>query len=193
MNWKLFLNPFEKYEARILLVFGFIFFFIGSFLAAHFSFSFDGALDLHRVTATSLPQALKENLINVLLIVVTLFILGIAINRKTRFVDMLNGVLIFRIPFYFALLLNSIPVVRTTQEELLENIKDLENFEIQKVGILLLAGLATLLFLVYSIILLFNGFRTAVNAKRWQHYLLFAIVLLFTEIVSKIFYENQLL
>lgn len=192
MNWTIFWNPFKCYETKKMLVLGLVFFFIGSWLASQFDFTFDGVLDLHSVAKVNLVRALQENAINVALLSVLVFVVGIIINSRTRVVDVLNAVLIFRIPFYVAILFSSIPFVRKAQEGILENLKDLSHFQLEALQIitLLAFSLVILLLLTYAIILLFNGFKTATNAKTWQHYILFAVALLVAEIVSKILIQE---
>ena len=48
-------------------------------------------------------------------------------------------------------------------------------------------SIATILLLVYAIVLLTNGFKTATNLKKWQNYIWFAVALIIGEIVSKMF------
>jgi hypothetical protein len=55
-----------------------------------------------------------------------------------------------------------------------------------EIALLAASSLLSLIVLVWSIILLYNGFKTATNAKEIKHNLYFAIVLIVSEILSKI-------
>lgn len=186
--FKMFINPFCRYSALSLFVVGLFSFVVGTLLAYCFSVSFDGVLDVHVAKGMTLVRALKENMLNVVLLTLLLLTLGVAINRKTRWIDMLNVVLIFRIPLYLILLLSSIPIVRQTQKELLNSVQKQAGIYLESLHILvlLLFSILSLGLFVYSIILLFNGFKTASNAKTWQHYMLFIFIVIVAEVVSKI-------
>ena len=60
------------------------------------------------------------------------------------------------------------------------------NLALSDMIILIALSIVTLLFLVWSIVLLFNGFKTATNAKGSKQIILFAITILISEIISKI-------
>ncbi len=47
-----------------------------------------------------------------------------------------------------------------------------------------------MIFLIYAIVLLVNGFRTATNLKKWQYYIYFAIALIIAEVLSKVLINN---
>lgn len=187
MNWKLLFNPFQKIETNTLLIIGGLLFLIGSFFAFYFGFTFDGVLDLHTVGEISLLNAFKQNAINIVILWLLLLGLGLFINAKTRWNDVLVSVLIFRIPFYLMILLSSIPFIKNTLNEFANSLKIGKEFQFEIENILIISGysMVSLALLVYAIILLFNGFKTATNAKGWRHYLSFALVLIVSEVITK--------
>lgn len=187
MNWKLLFNPFEKIPEKLLLLLGIISFIIGCYFSYQFEMIFDGIFDAHEFSGILFSQAFTANAVNVITVCVFLFILGKIINPKTRMIDILNTAFISRIPIYLTAPLAAVPVVKQITEKIVASLKDIENMKLGTLDMMVLlsfSGIAMLL-LVYSIVLLANGFRTATNAKKWQHYVIFGLVLLLAEIVSK--------
>lgn len=187
MNWKLLFNPFQKIETNTLLIIGGLLFFVGSLLAFYFGFTFDGVLDLHSVGEISLLDSFKQNAINIVVLWLLLLGLGLIINAKTRWIDVLVSVLIFRIPFYVMILFSSIGVVKSTLNQLVDRAKGMGNFHWEFINliIILVYSMIILALLIYAVILLFNGFKVATNAKGWKHYVLFALVVIITEVITK--------
>ncbi len=188
MDWTVLWNPLKSLKSTTILLIGLLFFVLGNLAAAYFDFVFNGVLDIHQVGGRELWYAFKENAVIVALLAVMLYGLGYAINRKTRLIDILNAVLVFRIPFYVVVLWSSLPFFTDLLANIEDNKDNLVNlhFEILQLVGLLVFALFILLLLIYAILLLFNGFKTATNAKKWQHFLLFGVVLFIAEVISKI-------
>lgn len=72
--------------------------------------------------------------------------------------------------------------------QVLANKENLQNLQFNPTDLIIVLGFSMIMmvFLAYSIVLLANGFRTATNVKKWQHYVFFAIAIVIAEIVSKI-------
>lgn len=187
MNWQLLINPFTKFSEKKLFFFGIIVAFAGSYVAFLSSATFDGIIDVHLISTTRLIDTLKENMLNIIILSLLLFIYGKKINSKTRFIDILNCVLLFRIPFYFVAILVASPSLKNIENEISKNIQSLEKIKIDPndIGFLLLFSILSIVLLVYAITLLFQGFKTATNAKTTQHYIGFGLIILFAEILSK--------
>jgi hypothetical protein len=187
MNWQIILNPIRRFSAKQLLTFGITSTIVGSLIASIIDVTFDGLIDVHLHPEMTFLTSLKENSILVAIITLLLFVFGKIINTKTRFIDILNCCLLFRIPFYVSALLTSIPFMKNVEEEVIKNINSLDKINLQPtdlIGILILSVLLIIL-LIYAIILLFNGFKTATNAKKTVHFSVFGIIILFAEIISK--------
>jgi hypothetical protein len=116
-----------------------------------------------------------------------LFGLGKIINSKTRMIDILNASFLYRIPIYIVAVMSKIPVLDGINEKVMKNISHPENINLSAgdMFFLLIFTVVSLGLLAYSIVLLVNGFKTATNAKKWQHFVSFAFVLIAAEIVSK--------
>ena len=191
MNWKYIFNPFLKYSERNLLIVGLLSILVGSIIASYFSVTFDGIISVHQKDMTLL-DSLKENVINVLIVFILLLILGKIINPKTRFIDILNIAMNYRIPLYLTAPLISLPLFDNISRQVLENKDRLENlkFDTLELAAILAVSSVLMIALIYSIVLLVNGFRTATNLKKWQYYVAFATVIIIGEVIAQFIISN---
>lgn len=187
------LNPFEKYTESKLLVFGWVFLIIGSYIGYLFNAYFDSILHISFIKNSMFITTLIQNIINVVLLSSALYVLGKYINPKTRFVDVINVSLIARIPFYFSSLANINDSTYNLTEKLMSNKFSAENIEFSSSDYLMLLFSTTLglLLIVCFAILLWNGFKTATNAKKSKEIILFIVSLLVANFISS--YLIQLL
>lgn len=181
-------KPFEKYSEHTLLLVGILSTIIGSFAAFAFNLRFDGVIDIHMSTSNSFFQALLDNLINIFCLVLFLFASAKFINKKTRLVDILTATMVARIPFYLLPILNVNGMISTASEELIQLSQDnlISQISFSSLLPIIIFGIFTIVFLVWYISLLFNGYKTASNAKGNIPVLLFIASLLFAEILSKL-------
>ncbi|ODS87698.1 MAG: hypothetical protein ABS44_10495 [Chryseobacterium sp. SCN 40-13] len=186
MNWKLFFNPFSKFSEKALLISGILFLVVGSFIGYYFGVTYDGIFDVHISTVT-LIESLTENVINVVILSLLLFIAGIIINSKTRIIDVLNVALISRFPIYLAGLFANNQRISEISEQLIDNVHQETPASVSSsdMMILMLFSAVLILLLAYQLMLMVFGFKTAVNARKWQHWLLFAFALIAAEVISK--------
>lgn len=183
-------NPFKKYQENTLLIVGVLATFIGSFTAYSFYARFDGAIDLHFTSEINLWQPFIDNFINIASVFIVLFLLSKYQNKKTRAVDILNAVLISRIPYYLLPLLNINNTISGATEQMMTIAGDTINIKIEAIPmnaliIISLFALISFLALVWFIILLFNGYKIASNAKGNKQILFFALALILGEIITK--------
>lgn len=190
MNRKIVFNPFEKHSEITLLIFGLTLTILGSFIGYLMKARFDGIIDMHLVENISLIEPFLDNLLNTLSLFVLFFILGKSINKKTRWVDILSASIIARIPFYILPLFNIGGFLEKITERLLESI-DLENLNSppaisisDMLTMLLFAGIG-IVCLCWFIALFWNGFRVATNTKGTKNIILFVIMLIVAEAISK--------
>lgn len=183
-------NPFKKYQENTLLIVGVLATLIGSLLAYFFYVRFDGAIDLHFTSEINLWQPFIDNFINIASVFIVLFLLSKYQNKKTRAVDILNAVLISRIPYYLLPLLNINNTISGATEQMMTIAGDTININIEAIPmnaliIISLFALISFLALVWFIILLFNGYKIASNAKGNKQILFFALALILGEIITK--------
>ncbi|WP_339610406.1 YIP1 family protein [uncultured Planktosalinus sp.] len=180
-------NPFKKYTEYQLVFIGLITAGLGILAASYTNTHFDGVLDTHFANDVSLITACIESLFNLLSIVVVFFILGKFINSKTRLIDIVNLALIVKIPAYFLLPLNINNWIHTKTFHLLEAFGNPTkiNFSNTDIFILIGVGAASLVVLIWFFVLLYNGFKIAVNLKTTKHKILFVAGIILAEITSK--------
>ena len=184
----LLLNPFGKYSENKLLFIGIFFCISGTLAAYYFNARFDGVIDLHFVKKSTFEQILSDVFIVCSILSLLLFLIGKTINSKTRYIDLIVTCLIAKIPFYFATLLNYNNTIYTIGNKILAVCKmdEFNKFDFSDLTTLLLTSIITLFLVIWSITLLYNGFKTATNAKETKHTLFFIIGLFIAEILSKI-------
>ena len=180
-------KPFEKYSEKTLLLVGVIFTLIGSFVSYTFNIRFDGVFDVHIVSNTFFYQALLDNLVNIFCLIIFLYISTKYINRKTRLIDILTTSMVARVPFYLLPFLNINGVISRASEDIIQfaNPELISQITFSNLLIITVFGIITILFLVWYVSLLFNGFKVASNAKGKVSIILFIISLLFAETLSK--------
>ena len=187
------LNPFEKYTENKLLVFGLVCLIIGSYIGYLFNAYFDSILHISFIKNSEFIATLIQNVIIAILLAIVLYALGKYINPKTRFIDVLNVSLIARIPFYFSSLVNINDSTYILTEKLINNKFSIENIEFSTSDyiVFLFSTTLGLLLIVWFAILLWNGFKTATNAKKSKEIILFIVSLLIANFISS--YLIQLL
>ncbi|WP_047419775.1 hypothetical protein [Cellulophaga sp. Hel_I_12] len=188
-------NPFKKYQENTLLVIGIIATLLGSLVAYIFFARFDGAIDLHFTPDINLWQPFIDNSINIATLFVVLFVLAKYHNKKTRAVDILNAVLIARIPYYLVPLLNINNTISKATDQMMAIVGDTININmavipVSSLIIISVFALISLVALVWYIILLFNGYKIASNAKGGLTILFFCLALILAEIMTKVIIVN---
>lgn len=182
------LNPFEKYQERTLLLIGTIATVLGSIIAYFFNARFDGVIDMHLVGQISLWQPFADNTINILCLVLILFLTSKYLNPKTRPIDILTTVIIARLPYYILPVFNAHGYLYRTTQDLVKmatpgKLPDLSSMTI---FVILIFALISILFLIWYMMLLYNGFKVSSNARGAKPVVLFIIGILVAEFVSKV-------
>jgi hypothetical protein len=184
---KLFFNPFEKYSEKKLLITGILATLIGIFLYYIFNIKTIGFLKFDFLEKISIFQVVSQSLIIISVLTIILFVTGKIINSKTRFIDVLNTVLVAKIPFFIIPFFN-INGVMYRETELLKTFLSngkLAEISMTKMPIIMIVSLLSVLLSVWVIALVYNGFKIATNAKGAKHIVYFIIAIIITEIVSR--------
>lgn len=184
-----FTNPFVKYSEKSIFIFSFLCSILGVIIAYYANVRFDGLLDVHQFEKVNIWLVTQENVINIAVMTVLLFVFGKIINNKTRFIDILNTVLTFRIPFYIISILIKIPFMENFGKNVAKNSSHMENLKINplELAAVLSIAMSFLVLLAYAIWLLFVGFKTATNCKKTIYYIVFGILIILAEVLTKIF------
>lgn len=189
MDWKTIFNPFLKFDEKKLLIAGILVFVLNIFGCYYADFANDSIFHYSNLDKEEgIWNILKINSLSYLLAVVIIFILAKILNSRTRFIDILNSVLISQIPLMVMIPVNGLPFYKKAVENLSENISTPQNIQFGDMTMVTVWGFASLILLIYSIVLYYNGFKTATNIKKWQHIVLFAFISLLITIVSQIIF-----
>jgi hypothetical protein len=161
---------------------------VGAILGLLFNSRFDGAIDLHFAEKVTVFEVFSDLLIAITTLVVTLYLIGLFINKKIRILDILIAVLVAKVPFYILPLFNIGNKMNEVSNKIIALSNPKSDFELlpNEILFLILSTIIALLAITWSVILLYNGFKTATNAKETKHSVLFVIGLLLSEIISKI-------
>ncbi|MBZ4190211.1 hypothetical protein [Niabella beijingensis] len=184
-----FINPFERFTEKKLAIAGTLCLLAGAILFRWCRQTNDGVYHIAPKPDLTLTGALTEAICCTVLLTALLWVLGKFINIKTRVIDLANATLIHRIPLILGILMIQLPVVKTTTERILHATRNntIQEITSRDLSIASLTGLLMLGLLVYSIVLLVNGFRTAVHAKKAVHYIGFAFALILAEVIYRSF------
>lgn len=194
MNWKNILNPFKKYSEKSLLVFGLLFFILTAIISYSSKMQQDSIFHLSFNKNITLFQAFLYCGISNIIAVVVLFILGRLINRKTRLIDIVNTILVSQSLNAVLLFVMKITDFRKQQESILNQVKNDGNLQlnfVESLGFLIFTGI-TLIGVICSFVLFYNGFKTAVNLKKTQHIVIFTVISFVTIILTQTFLPQLL-
>lgn len=185
---KIILNPFEKFSEIKLLFFGIVIALVGSYLGFIFNGRFIGIFGFKTNDEVIITQSFIDNLIDLFSITFFLFLFGRIINKKTRFIDILIPSLVARFPIYLIAFTNINDFIANLSNSLITNL-DIQNpiafhIETADLVVLLLFAAISIGLLIWSVILLFNGFKIATNCKTPKHTLLFVFGIILAEILS---------
>ena len=183
---KILFNPFEKFTEVQLFVLGALFTIGGSLLGYLFNSRYDGVLDQHITPVITLAQPFIDNAINTAALFVLLCIVGFIINKKTRLIDILNTALIARSPFYLLSFGNIGGFMNELESKINPNNPLDIKFTPTDIAVLGVFSIFAIAFLIWFVVLLYNGFKTATNLKLTPHKIAFAFAIILAEALSKI-------
>lgn len=182
---KTLLNPFEKYSEARLFMFGLVFTILGCLAGDYFNGKFVGTMTVSFSGEVGSLESFTDNGIDILSFWLFLFLLSKFINKRTRAIDILNTVLIARIPFFFLILLNCTGFFTALEAEMRTTNPLAINFSTSEMTVILVTGVVAITFLVWLIVLLYNGFKVASNVKSAAHKILFALAIILAEALAK--------
>jgi len=186
-------KPFEKYSEQKLLIAGVIAMLIGVLFTYILNCRFVGVFQMIFDDITVI-QSIIDSLIITSCLTIFLFISGKLIYKKTRLIDIIVTALVSFIPFYILPFFN-------INDTLMESTKEIRNYaspdmvvQMPLETLLPLIGFSLfgLIVLIWCITLLYNGFKTAANAKGIKAMVIFGIAIALADIASRylIFHLN---
>jgi len=186
-------KPFEKYSEQKLLIVGVIATLIGALVAYVLNCRFVGVFQMI-FDDNTIIQSLIDNIIIMCCLITFLFISAKFIYKKTRLIDIIVTTLVAFIPFYILPIFNINNTLKIAHDNILMHSPPelVDQIPMINLMILIVFGLFTLLILVWVISLLYNGFKTAANAKGVKAMVIFGIALVLADIASRylIFHLN---
>ena len=185
-------NPFERYNAGPLSFAGVLAAIAGGIFAVYCNARYDGVIDMHFMPLETW-KPFADNAIVIITLGALLYAIGRKINQKTRAVDILAAVLIARIPMYPLPFFNVNGMMEKAGHELMQAYVSQQPAGTSPMVPIVVFALFLFIALVWSMALLYNGFRTAANAKAKNHIIWFIGAVLLSEIISKsvIYLINQ--
>ena len=176
-------NPFEIYRERNLLIIGVVFAILTGLVSSYTSHLLFGSLKVISNQKQLWYEAILNIAITLLSNTIMLYVFARLRYVKTRFVDVLNVVLVSHLVLYLMLCLTVLPLVQNavTAVELEILDKGFAAPELSKVHMITLVGfgLVVISLLFYFFYLLVVGMKIAMNSKSKVDVLVI-IVLVFT-------------
>tara|TARA_B110001450_G_scaffold89293_1_gene84897 strand:+ start:940 stop:1521 length:582 start_codon:yes stop_codon:yes gene_type:complete len=184
----LLLNPFEKYSEQKLLATGILALLIGASVTYMLKCKFIGVLKVTFIDDASIEQSVFDSIIIAGCLTLLLLLAGKYIYSKTRLIDIIVTVLIGYIPFYLLTLFNIKDTIKITTEKLIKHATpELANqLPMDDLIIIIIFGFTSIFIIIWFIILLYNGFKTATNAKGNKPKIIFGIAMVLADITSRI-------
>ena len=188
MNWKTIFNPFEKFDEKYLLALGIISLIAIILVNQWTSSYFTSIYRIDYMENFDFKKATISTIISYVSMIAVLFVLGKILYKKTRIIDIINTVLISQIPLIIILPFQKIEYTKVVTKRVIayqdhpSGAFPISDFTFMFLSIAIAVGA-----MIYSIVLFYNGFKTATNIKKWQHVTLFCIVTFLTVILCQIF------
>lgn len=176
-------NPFSLISEKKLLLIALISMFAGVFLCYFLQIQMQ-ILRINPIKAPTFLQALLTNCIIVFSLTIGFYGLGKFINKKTRLIDIFNAVTIALIPAYISLFQNLNGFLTIETNKIQSAIKQGTITSLSTPFVFIIVTLIGLFFFIYYIYLLFTGFKTATNAKKAWHYVLFFTLLILIDFLT---------
>ena len=189
---KYLINPFEIFNDKKILLCGIVLNLVGVLLCFQFNMKFIGFLKLDFVSNISLLQVLLQIVIIIFSLTLLLFITGKIVNPKTRVIDILNSSLLAIIPFYLLTFFNISNFIFDGLAQLKSLIvsQNLENINIYDLPVIVIFSIFTIIILIWSVIILYQGFKTATNCKEVKHNVYFGLAFVLADVLSRFLISN---
>ena len=179
-RWNLLYNPFTKIAGWQAFAVGILIVLLSGLIGSYAGIAFDGAIDTHITENLTIKESFLLLGIDIVSVVVILFIAGLIISKRLRFVDILGTMTLARAPLIFLAILGLI-VTPVSAEEIMSNPMAI----LHNPG-LVIFSVISIPIVIWFIALMYNGFRVSTGAKGAKMIVGFIVGLIAAEIVSKI-------
>ncbi|WP_407480454.1 YIP1 family protein [Elizabethkingia miricola] len=186
MNWKTLFNPFEKYSEYKLLLFGILFFILTPFVSYYTQNRMTSFMRFDRPEEIlTLKSSFLYCSVSIVSIILILYLIAIVFNKRSRFLDITNTILVSNaINIPVLLLTHLIDVNKAFSSDGIN--ENFYQYIINLLFIILITAFVISL-VIYSIVLFFNGFKTATNIKKLPQIILFVFIFFVSIIICQIF------
>ncbi|WEK69937.1 MAG: YIP1 family protein [Candidatus Chryseobacterium colombiense] len=187
MNWKTIFNPFSKYSESQLLITGIVSLGVTLLLCNVLNLQVDSIFHYRYADEKgSLVESIGYSLLSYIIAIIIFFILGKLYNKRTRFIDIVNTILISQIPGIFIILISEIPIINKSMESIqMMAEKNPANISPVDLIVVCIFSFSALLLIAYGMVLIYNGFKTATNIKNWKQIVIFAFLIIVTTITCQ--------
>lgn len=185
MNWKTLFNPFEKYSDYKLLLFGILFFLLTPFVSYYTQNRMTSFMRFDRPEEVlTLKSSFLYCSVSIACIILILYLIAIVFNKRSRFIDITNTILVSNaINIPVLLLTHLIDVNKAFSSEGIN--ENFYQYIINLLFIILITAFVISL-VIYSIVLFFNGFKTATNIKKLPQIILFVFIFFVSLMICQI-------
>jgi hypothetical protein len=183
MTWQTVFNPFSKFSEKQLLAIGILSFIVNSVVCFYTSTKMDSIFHFSPQPDLLLASAFIYVTISTVTATLFLFLLALLFNKKTRFVDIVNTVLLSQAPNFLVLLCIKFSGLETMAKTVNTSNEAVPPLDFNTIAIVpfIIGIILMLTLIVYGFVLIYNGFKTATNLKKGLHIGLFILFLfLFT-------------
>lgn len=177
--WNLTVNPYRRIAGWEAALSGLLILLIATLTGKYSSTVFDGAIDLHLVQHTDFSFAFGSMAIGIVSLIAVMSLAGYIAAKGFRLIDMAGTILLSKAPLLLASLAGFLTTV-PNPEDMQKNPAIL----LQSSSFLLVTFLLILPLSVWSIVLLFNAFKTVTGAKGSRLAVAFIVGLVVAETVS---------
>lgn len=180
-------NPFEKLSEKSLLILSAFSTLAAIGLGYCTNTYFSSIYRVSYLDKISLQDTTVHALISFAAAIAVLFILGKIFNRKTRFIDISNTVLISQLPLLVLFPFQKIEFITAAQKTIF-NYQANPALPFPAVSFIIFISFTLLIItlLIYSMVLYYNGFKTATNIRKWQSIVIFTIVSFLTILICQL-------
>ncbi|MCL1932368.1 MAG: YIP1 family protein [Candidatus Azobacteroides sp.] len=180
-NWKLVYNPFEKVAGWKAFGIGIVILSITTIIG-YFGNTVFYALEIKIGSSVTWSTAFFVQFLGLAVTVVIMYATALLFAKHTRFQDILGTVTLAKYPLLLVALVG-LALGKSMAPLDAEKLIKMEYTFFDLIP-LILFGVATIIFVVWEIALLYNAFRVSTNLKGLKCALLFIAVLLISEIVT---------
>lgn len=183
--WSYLFRPFQFIAGIKSLLSGIVILFITSLLGNLSHTYFDGVLDIH-YGCPDMPSTLLTHVIWVfgswIIVVIIMYLTALILaGRSVRLIDMAGTLAMAKTPMIGAALWGFIPIIHVC----MGNPIDVQVM-MSEILIPTLLALPSFIFLIWSVVLMYNAFSVSGNLKGAKGIVSFIIALLISELLSKI-------